>query len=50
MRTKGATNRSPRELKTAGTNLIKEAKLKERLARYKLAGRDKPIRAQVSTG
>jgi hypothetical protein len=32
-RPKGATNKSPRELKAEGKNLIEKAKLKERLAR-----------------
>lgn len=34
-RTKGATNRTPREIRKDGLAQIREAKLKERLAREK---------------
>ncbi|MEA1261423.1 hypothetical protein MicroSTF_00135 [Microbacterium sp. STF-2] len=34
-RTKGATNRTPREIRKDGENQIKIAKLKEKLAREK---------------
>jgi len=34
-RTKGATNRSPREIRKDGENQIKIAKLKEKLAKEK---------------